>query len=196
MKLAGKHENANEFFEAAQRCSWERIKKQKNNGQILRDNEPLLIPKMVNLSFACELYLKAIAEAKKVDVRNKKRKMIHALNEIFEKLPQEDQKALFDIWRDNAGENITDCDYTRQMFSDNLEAVANVFTQFRYADEWVGSKISLQSSFTSEQRTRLSPLSIQRPFGSPPIYDGFLAQFAITLKTYTEQLLGKTYNSY
>jgi len=190
MKLVGKHENANDFFEAAQRCGWTRTKERTNNGQI-----PLLIPEIVNLSFACELYLKAIAEATNVDVRNKKKKKIHALNEIFDKLAKEDQKAIFDIWRDNAGENIPDCDYTKQMFFDNLEAVANAFVQFRYADEWAGSTVSLQSSFTLKQFEKLSLLSAQRPLGSPPIYDGFLTQFAITLKTYTEKLLGKTYNS-
>jgi hypothetical protein len=196
MKLAGKHENANDFFEAAQRCSWDRVKKRRNNGQILRENASLFIPNMVNMSFACELYLKAIAEARKVDVKNKKKKMIHALNEIFAKFAEEDQKAIFDIWRENAGENIPDCDYTRQMFADNLDAIAYVFTRFRYADEWARSTVSLQSSFTLEQFNKLSMFSVQRPFGSPPIYEGFLAQFAITLKTYTEKLLGKTYNSY
>jgi hypothetical protein len=49
MKLAGKYENANYFFEAAKRCSRERTKKLTSNGQITRENEPLLIPKMVNL---------------------------------------------------------------------------------------------------------------------------------------------------
>lgn len=185
MKFAGKQENANDFFEAAQRCGWNRVNKNLNNGQISRDNEPLFIPKMVNLSFACELYLKAIAEATKVDFGK-----IHELDKLFKILTSKDKKAIFDIWRDNAGKNITDCDYTRQMFSDNLEAIANVFKRFRYADEWVGNVVSLQSSFTPEQFKKLSSLSAQRPFDSPPIHEGFLTQFAITLKIYTEKVAG------
>ncbi|MCL2683153.1 MAG: hypothetical protein FWE63_06720 [Bacteroidales bacterium] len=190
MKIAGKYENANDFFEAAQRCSWARTKKSLNNEQLSRDNEPLLIPKMVNLSFACELYLKAIAEATKVGCEKE-----HNLDKLFEKLAEENKEAIFAIWRNNAGENITDCDYTRKMFSDNLEAIASVFTRFRYADEWVGGVVSLQSSFNPKQFEKLSQFSLQRPFGAPPIHDGFLEQFALTLKIYTEKLLGKTYNS-
>ena len=191
MKLAGKYENANDFFEVAQRCSWARFKKSLNNEQVSRDNEPLLIPRMVNLSFACELYLKAIAEATKVGY-----KKTHELNVLFEKLAEEDKKAIFAIWLNNAGVDIADCDYTRQMFSDNLEAIAIVFTRFRYVDDWAGAVVSLQSSFMPKQFEKLSQFSLKRPFGSPPIYDGFLEQFALTLRIYTEKLLGKTYNSY
>ncbi|MDR1700361.1 MAG: hypothetical protein LBR68_04140 [Lachnoclostridium sp.] len=190
MKLAGKYENANDFFEAAKRCGWERMWEQAKDGKISRENEPLLVPKMVNLSFACELYLKAIAEARKVNFGK-----IHILDKLFEKLAEEDKKALFDIWRENAGENIIDCDYTRKMFCNNLEAVSSVFIRFRYADEWAGSVVSLQSSFTLEQFAKLSPFCTARPGDRPPINDDFLMQFAISLKTYTEKLLGMTYNS-
>jgi hypothetical protein len=179
-KFAGLLENANDFFEAAKRCSWERIKSK----QITRENEPLLIPKMVNMSLACELYLKAIEE-NKCGVAGKG----HNLYEIFKKFATEVRKEIFDIWRENAGENIVDCDYTRKMFYDNLEAISNVFTRFRYANEWVGSSVSLQHSFTPEQFTKLSNMSATRPrpLGSPPVYDGFLEQFALSLKEYAEK---------
>ena len=186
MKLAGKYENANDFFEAAKRCSWECV----NNEQVTRANEPLLIPEMVNLSFACELYLKAISEARKVEFGR-----IHKLDKLYEKLIDEDKKAIFDLWRENAGENILDCDYTRKMFSNNLEAISNVFTRFRYADEWAGGVVSLSSSFTVEQFGKLSPFCAKRPGERPPIYEGFLMQFAISLKSYTDKVLGKTRNS-
>jgi len=81
------------------------------------------------------------------------------------------------------------------MFADNLKATAIVFMRFRYAHEWAGSSISLQHSFTPEQFDEFSPLSARRPFGSTQVHDGFLEQFANALKTYTEKLLGKTYNS-
>lgn len=169
MKLAGKHENANDFLKAAKRCNWSRIDGNVNNGQISRENEPLHIPEMVNLAFACELYLKAIAEAKQVDFGR-----IHKLDMLFDKLTDEDKKTLFDLWREKAGENIIDCDYTRKMFHNNLEAVSSVFTRFRYADEWVGSVVSLQSSFTPEQFSKLSPWCEKHFCERPPIYDGFL----------------------
>jgi hypothetical protein len=186
MKLAGKHENANAFLEAAKRCSWERL----NHQPVTRENEPLLIPEMVNLSFACELYLKAIAEARKIDFRK-----IHKLDELFDNLLDEDRKALFDLWRENAGTNITGCDYTRIMFRNNLEAISNVFTRFRYADEWAGGVVSLSSSFTMEQFTKLSFFCEKYPGERPPIHEGFLLQFAISLKSYADKVLGKTYNS-
>ena len=115
----------------------------------------------MNLSFACELYLKAIAEATKVNFGK-----THRLDKLFEKLAKEDKKAIFDIWRENAGENITDCDYTRQMFSDNLEATANVFIRFRYADESAGGIVSLESSYTPEQYWNKRGKSIQYLFNA------------------------------
>ncbi|MCL2799511.1 MAG: hypothetical protein FWD54_04485 [Endomicrobia bacterium] len=182
VRLAGLLENANDFFEAAKRCSWDRIIDKLENKQITRENEPLYIPKMVNMSFACELYLKAIAENKCVGVVKG-----HNLYKIFERFSTEIKEEIFDIWRENAGENIIACDYTRKMFYDNLEAISSVFTRFRYANEWVGSVISLQSSFTPEQFMKLSQFSAARPLASPPVYDGFIDQFALSLKVYAEK---------
>lgn len=185
-KFAGLLANANDFFEAAERCGWERTTEKLKNNQLTRENAPLYIPKMVNMSFACELYLKAIAEDKCIVVGK-----YHKLDVIFEKFPKEIKKEIFDIWCKNAGENIIDCDYTRKMFFNNLEAVGNVFTRFRYANEWVGSTVSLSSSLTPEQFAKLSPLSIisREDLLRPPIYDGFLRQFALSLKSYVEKPL-------
>ena len=194
-KFAGLLANANDFFEAAERCGWERIIDKLENIQTTKENAPLFIPKMVNMSFACELYLKAIAENKfKLSPRIAVGKG-HKLDKIFNKFPIGIQNEIFDIWCENAGENIIDCDYTRKMFFDNLEAVGNVFTRFRYANEWVGSTISLSNSFSQEQFAKLSHMSVTRPIGFPPVYDGFLRQFALSLKTYSEKILGNTCNS-
>jgi len=184
VKFAGLLENANAFFEAAKRCGFDCINDKLKNNQITKENEPLYIPKMVNISFACELYLKAIEE-NKCGAAGKG----HNLYKIFEKFPKEIQKEILNIWRGNAGENIIDCDYTRKMFFDNLKAISNVFTRFRYANEWVGSSISLQNSFTSEQFKKFSPFSTARPLGSPQIHDGFIEQFAVSLRIYTGKLL-------
>jgi len=85
MKLAGLHENANAFFEAAKRCGWSRLKGQSPT----KENEPLLVPEKANMAFACELYLKAIAEATKVDTGK-----IHDLNKIFGKLQEKDRNEI------------------------------------------------------------------------------------------------------
>ncbi len=186
-KVAGLLENANDFFEAAKRCGWRQLTRE---GVATKENEPLLIPEKVNMAFACELYLKAIAENKKISV-----KKVHDLDKIFLKLPKTIQKEIYDIWRGYCCEGDTDCDYLIKMFFDNLEATAKVFIRFRYANEWAGSMVSLQHSFTLPQFEKFSSCSLKRPLGAPPIYDGFLEQFALSLKTYAEKLLGKTYNS-
>ncbi len=186
-KVAGLLENANDFLEAAKRCGWERFEKK---GVATMENAPLLIPEKVNMAFACELYLKAIAENKKISV-----KKVHDLDEIFLKLPKIVQKEIYDIWRIDCCKGTADCDYLIKMFFDNLEATAKVFIRFRYANEWAGSMVSLQHSFTLSQFEKFSSCSLKRPLGASPIYDGFLEQFALSLKTYAEKLIGKTYNS-
>jgi len=182
-KVAGLLENANDFFEAAKRCGWERFEKK---GVATTENVPLLIPEKVNMAFACELYLKAIAENKKISV-----KKVHDLDKIFLKLPKTVQKEIYYIWKSDCCEGTADCDYLIKMFFDNLEATAKVFIRFRYANEWAGSMVSLQHSFTLPQFEKFSPFSLKRPFGSPPIHDGFLEQFALSLKTYAEKLIGE-----
>lgn len=186
-KFAGLLANANDFFEAAERCGWERIPDKLEDIRVTRESAPLFIPERVNMSFACELYLKAIAEDKCIVVGKG-----HELDVIFKKFPIEIQNEVFDIWLENAGENIIDCDYTRKMFFNNLEAVGNVFTRFRYANEWVGSTVSLSSSLTLEQFAKLSPWNprSRENLLRPPIYDGFLKQFALSLKSYAERFSG------
>jgi len=186
-KLAGLLENANDFLEAAKRCGWPRLKK---GAIVTNENAPLHIPEKVNMALACELYLKAIAENKKIIIEK-----THTLDKLFFKLPKEIQKEIYDIWRGKIGQKLPEHPYVSKMFSDNLEANAKVFTRFRYANEWAGAVVSLHHSFTLEQFEKFSPHSLKRPFGSPEIYDGFLEQFALSLKICAEKLLGKTYNS-
>lgn len=182
-KVAGLLENANDFFEAAKRCGWREFEKDAKN-------YPLYIPEKVNMSFACELYLKAIAENKKVSVGK-----IHSLDKIFFNLPKDVQERIYELWRCEVGQ-VTDCEYISKMFFDNLEANSKVFMRFRYANEWASSVVSLNNSFTKEQFDKFSQFSLKRKRGSPVIYDGFLNQLALVLKMCAEEILGKTYNSY
>jgi len=192
VKLGGLLENANDFLAASKRCGWERIKDAKT---ATKENEPLMMPEMVNLAFACELYLNAIAEHRKIKIGK-----THDLDKLFHNLKKETRQGIFDAWRNIAGENIADCDYTRQMFVDNLGACANVFVRFRYADKWVGSVISLEHSYSPEQFEKYSPASAKRCedvlfHNAPQVYGGFINQFANSLKIYAERVIGKTYNS-
>ena len=85
-----------------------------------------------------------------------------------------------------------DHEYVRQMFKNNLEAITDVFTRFRYTHEWATTTISLEHSFTAEQFMKFSPLSASRPLGSPRVYSGFLKQFAISLKNICRTTNGET----
>ncbi|MBN3490257.1 hypothetical protein JV173_01895 [Acholeplasma equirhinis] len=169
--------NANEFFEAARRCDFPK-------GEVTKDNFPLMIPEFVNRAFACELYIKAIAEFTKVNIKKN-----HKLDELFKEISDSDQEAIYSLWRTTNGNNMIDSDYVRKQFWDNLEAITNVFVRFRYAHEWITTTISLEHSFTAEQFTKFSPMSASKPFGSPRVYSGFLKQFAISLKVYAEKLI-------
>jgi len=184
-KLGGLLENANDFLEAARRCGWPHTKE-----KVTRENEPLFIPEMVNISFACELYLKTVAEHKGIKIGR-----IHELDTIFEKFAKDTQNEIYDIWRTTGNNDIQNHPYYKQMFLDNIGAAANIFKRFRYAHDWVGSVISLEHSYTTEQFVKFSSASGTRPLGSPQVYGGFINQFAECLKIYAERLLGKTYNS-
>lgn len=175
--------HANDFFEVARRCGFPK-------GEVTNDNFPLIVPEFVNLAFACELYIKAIAEFKNINVKKS-----HKLDELFERLNIQDKEEVYSIWRVSDCNNIDDHEYFRQMFKNNLEAITDVFTRFRYAHEWATTTISLEHSFTAEQFVKFSPLSAERPLGSPPVYSGFLKQIVLSLKTYAEQLMGNQYNS-
>lgn len=173
-------ETANDFFEAAVRCSFfESIKSKKC---------PLLVPDFTNKAFACELYIKATLYLTKNDLSKG-----HKLDELFKKLNEKDKKRIYDIWRTVEGQNIEDCNYNEIMFYNNIEANRDVFARFRYVHEWAGTTISLQHSFTSDQM-HLHNLSAKKPFGSPPIYDGFLDQFAKSIKKYNNELKIKLIN--
>ncbi|WDA53743.1 MAG: hypothetical protein PPFGHCPK_00157 [Spiroplasma endosymbiont of Drosophila atripex] len=161
---------ADDFFEASERCSFKSKK------------WPLMAPNFTNRAFACELYLKATLYLTKGDIPKK-----HKLNELFEKLKEKDRNEIYNIWRKIDGQNIENCSYARDMFCDNLEANSDVFTRFRYVHEWAGSTISLQSSFV-EKQMHLHSFSTSRSFGSLEVYDGFLDQFAKSIKQYNNEL--------
>lgn len=159
--------SANDFLEASNRCSFP-------VGKITEDNSPLLIPEFVNCAFACELYLKAIALMK-----NSNTDKVHRLNKLFYSLDKGVQRQIYDLWREQAGENIGDSDYVKKMFHDNLESVGNIFVKFRYVHELSGATISIPHSYTNDQYHLI--------FNSNT-YSGFLKQFASTLKVYSQTL--------
>lgn len=169
--------NADDFLEAAERCSFkESIKFHK---------WPLMAPHFTNRAFACELYIKATSYLTKNVLS-----IGHKLDELFSNLDTKDKKGIYDIWRTITGQNMPDCDYAKKMFNDNLEANSDVFSRFRYVHEWAGITISLQSSFTEKQRhLHSSVITSGRPFGSPEVYDGFLDQFAKSIKKYINGII-------
>jgi len=165
---------AEEFLCAANRCGFESLLKERH--------DVLIIPEFVNRAFACELYLKAIALTTKGEIPKE-----HKLDKLFMFLEKSVRTTIYNIWRDNAGENIVDCDYAKKkMFWDNLEAVRDIFTRFRYVHEWAGSVVSLEASFTMDQ-WHLHDCNPDRPLGSPPVHEGFLVQFVNSLKSFIEQ---------
>lgn len=58
-----------------------------------------------------------------------------------------------------------------------------------------GASISLQNSLTKKQM-HLHPFNANRPLGSPSIYDGFLEQFAKSIKKYNIELHKKRVKTY
>lgn len=161
--------NAGDFYEAAKRCEFTKSK-------IKFDNLPLLIPEFVNRSFSCELYLKAIALLKNIGIGK-----IHKLHEIYLKLENDAQVQIYNLWLTIDGNDIVDCDYARKMFRNNLESISNYFARFRYEHEWGGSTIGNDSHLTLEQRQKIFNTN---NIGNPPIYNGFLLQFANVLRLF------------
>jgi len=159
--------SADDFLEASNRCNFP-------DGKITEDNLPLLVPGFVNCAFACELYLKAIALMK-----NSNTAKGHRLDKLFYSLDKGVQQQIYDLWLEQAGENIVDCDYIKKMFFDNLESVGNVFAKFRYVHEWSSTNISIPHSYTNDQYYLI--------FNSNT-YSGFLKQFAYVLKAYSQAL--------
>ncbi|MDY0138210.1 MAG: hypothetical protein RBR50_00740 [Candidatus Izemoplasmatales bacterium] len=154
--------SANNFYDAAERCDWPK-------GEVNHSNRPLMIPEFVNRAFACELYLKGIAAATDIKIINK-----HQLDYLFNHLKEEDKNKIFYIWLDKAGENLFDCEYTRKKFSDNLLSISDVFERFRYTHEWVGSVLSVSSSFKRPEQIEL--------LSQGNMYGGFLKTFAQILR--------------
>ncbi len=159
--------SANDFLEASNRCS-------SPVGKITEENLPLLVQEFVNCAFACELYLKAISLMK-----NSNTDKVHRLDKLFYSLDEGVQRQINNLWREQAGENIVDCDYVKKMFLDNLESVGNVFARFRYVHEWSSATISIPHSYTNDQYYLIF---------NPNTHSGFLKQFASVLKVYSQTL--------
>lgn len=89
--------------------------------------EPMMIvPFVVNASFACELFLKTLAQLEGVRLRG------HTLNELFAALPMQVRKQLYHAWiTADRRESLDD--------SETLEAVlnglSNSFVEWRYTHE-------------------------------------------------------------
>ncbi len=155
------------------------------NGSIKLGNYSLIIPNFTNRTFACELYLKTTLYLTKNDLSRE-----HKLDELFLKLDEKDQKQIYDIWQTIEGQDIEDCDYAKDMLDDNLVINSDAFCRFRYVHKWVGATISLESSFT-EKQMHLHSLSYSNSklFKGFSVYDGFLDQFAKSIKQYNNQLV-------
>lgn len=121
--------NADDFYEAAKRCSFPK-------GEVTNNNWPLLIPEFVNLWFACELYLKTIALLENIEVGK-----IHKLHDIYLKIGDDIQNSIYKLWLTIDGNDIIDHDYYRKMFDDNLGGISDYFIKFRYEHEWGGSLV-------------------------------------------------------
>src|SRR5690606_32762131 len=88
--------HANDFFEVARRCTFPK-------GEVTKNNLPLIVPEFVTLAFACELYIKSIAQFTKTNV-----KKTHKLDELFDKLSANDKEAVYSLWRITNGNNMDD----------------------------------------------------------------------------------------
>ena len=112
---------ANNFKRAAERCDEQKVS---NSGNI----EWLPIPYIVNATLACELYLKAILDAKKVD-----RSKTHNLNDLFSLLPKEIQ---VDV--ENRCANVD--------FYANLMQASKMFIEWRYLHEMVAKNVNITAN--------------------------------------------------
>ena len=112
-------------MKAAERCDEQRILSNSDN------IEWLPIPYLVNASFACELYLKSILDAKKVACNK-----THDLNDLFSLLPKEIQDDV-----ENRCANVD--------FHENLMQVSKMFIEWRYLHEKIekNAKISANLEF-------------------------------------------------
>lgn len=165
IKIKKMIDNANEFYEAAKRCSFST---KSHLGVVTEHGVPLLLPNLVNLSFACELYLKAIFQTE-----NHNTSSGHKLRELFLNLDAETQNSIYQIWLKIDENDIVDCNSARKIFNDNLESISDYFVKFRYEHEWGGSAIGSWLHLGVGQSHLI---------GNNNIYNGFLLQFANSLR--------------
>jgi len=138
----------------------------------------------VNLAFATELYLKAIMEAEKKEIKHG-----HNIKTLFNFLDNKTQDAVFNHWRKVAGENIPDSKMVREGFKDNLFACSKVFERFRYIHERADTscRTSMESGWDIDQWRQLSICSGERDLGRLPVYDNFLKEFELAIKNYLKE---------
>lgn len=88
----------------------------------------LIVPFIVNLSFACEIYLKIL-------IFNRTQKIVkgHCLDELFLKLPQKEQNDIKINININKNSN----------FDKELKNIKNIFTEFRYSYEFDNLKYNI-----------------------------------------------------
>jgi len=115
-------DQARNFKIAAERCFEVRPLNEKQF-------ECLMIPAIVNASFACELFLKAI-----IDARGTIRKKEHSLKELFGLLPYQDNESI--------KENLEDADFLAE-----LDAISDSFVKWRYLHEKTDEESSLNIDF-------------------------------------------------
>lgn len=123
------------FLDAAKTCNNPKI-------QEVGWNHNLIVPIITNMSFACELFLKAIL--KHDDIQQKK---IHKLDGLFNEL------------RDDRKSEIVDFEDAEE-FMIKLTNISNLFEEWRYIYEWYPS--SIEYNFLCELSDRL--LSIVEGF--------------------------------
>jgi hypothetical protein len=138
----------------------------------------------VNLAFAVELYLKAIMEAEKQEIKRG-----HNLKTLFNFLDNKTREAIYNHWRKLAGENMPDNKKIKDWFKDNIFASSNIFLRFRYIHEWIedSCRTSVEASWDSDQWRQLSICSGEREFGRLPVYDNFLKEFESAVKNYLRE---------
>lgn len=128
-----------------------------SSGNLSRDSilsSQLVVPVIVNASFACELFLKSILPP---DTRG------HKLQELFSALSNDLQNEIMELTISNMKD--TDSDYSIEQFQQDLEKNSNNFAEWRYFHEghsheanlhFIVSLSSVLSHIASQQKMKES----------------------------------------
>lgn len=143
--------------------------------------------RQVNLAFGVELYLKAIMEFEKQEIKKG-----HNLKTLFNFLDNKTRDVIYNNWRTFAGTNIPNSKKIRDWFNDNIFACCNTFGKFRYVNEWAGCRTSLETSWSNDQWNQLSIFSVEHEYGRLPVYGSFLKEFENAIKKHiTDNIVSK-----